>query len=480
MTLQTQQAADPADVLLDALLSRMAARTKAAGTPPNATYAHGPGGMLGQFGLPADLVNAMVLPLTGLAARMPIMLSPFTNEVFTILTGQTASSGQEPTTACGDARQPGNLKTCSQTWPFGRIVMDSQIVQADRAGELINRGEFIDQSLIGNPFGEITQLISVNPRDALRSVTKKKLLELMNDLHRDYGHLLYDANPANTAGSQGYIEFNGLDRLINNNYQDVSAQQACPAANSYIEAFDANVEADPAETVAAFTEIVRHLRYLAERTGLLPVKWVWTMRYSLFMKLTELWPCAYMTYRCRTAAPESDAQIVIDGREQERMRAEMRRGKYLLIDDEQVEVVIDDFIDETASAGVFTSGAYYVPETIAGGRRSLYWQYFNLAGPYGMQEAIGEFAPNSFKVLGGGRYWLHHKPPSNECIQVRVGYKPRIILEAPFLAARLTGLSYTARIHERSGDPNDPYYHFDGGIYQQPDPSFYPPLAEVG
>lgn len=480
MPLQTQrQQADPADVLIDALLSRMAARTKAAGTPPNATYAHGPGGALGQFGLPANIINAMVIPLQGLAARMPIMLSNFTNEVFQIMTGQTASTGSEPTTACGDGRQPGNLKFCAQTWPFGRIVMDSQIVQADRAGELINRGEFIDQSLIGNPFAELTQPLSVSPRDALRSVTKKKIMELMVALHRDYGHLLYDSNPANTAGSDGYIEFNGLDRLINDTYQDVFAQQACPAANSLIRSFNANVETSPENTVAEITEIVRHMRYLAERLHLLPVKWVWVMRYSLFMKLTELWPCAYMTYRCRTAAPNDDARVVIDGREQEKMRAAMRKGKYLLVDDEEVEVVIDDYIDETANNnGTFTSDMYYVPETINGGYRTLYWQYFNLAGPYGMQEAVGDFAPNAFKVLGGGRYWLHHKPPTNECIQIRVGYKPRVILEAPFLAGRLTDLTYAARIHEWVGDPSDPNYFRNGGVYSQPEPQFYPPLAE--
>jgi hypothetical protein len=472
-----QQQADPADVLLDALMSRLAARTKAAGTPPSGNAAHGPGGMLGQFGLPQNIVNAMVTPLVGLAARMPIKLSNLTNPVFTILTGKTASTGEEPTTACGDARRPGNLKTCSQVWPFGRIVMDSQVVQADRAGELINRGEFIDQNLIGNPFADLPQVVNVNPRDALRSITKKKLLELMHNLHADYGHLLFDGNPANTAGSEGYIEPYGLDSLITDTYQDVFASQACPAANSLIIDFNANIATDAANTVRQITEMVRHLRYRAERTYLLPVKWVLAMRYSLFMRLTEIWPCAYQTYRCTTAAPNTDALVVVDGREQETQRAAMRAGKYLLVDDQQVEVVIDDFIAETANNnGTFTSDVYYVPETINGGYQSFYWDYFNLAGPYGMQEAITDFAPGSFKVLGGGRYWLHNKPPTNECIQVRVGYKPRIILEAPFLAARMTNVTYAATIHEVTFDPSD-IYHLDGGVYSQPVPSFYSPFT---
>lgn len=469
-----QQSADPADVLLEALLSRLAA--KAAGSTPNAIPAHGPGGALGQLGLPANIINAMVLPLQGLAARMPIKLSQFTDPIITILTGQTASTGEEPTTACGDGRQPGNLKFCSQAWPFGRIVMDSQVVQADRAGELINRGEFIDQSLIGDPFAEMTKPIGVSTRDALRSTTKKKILELVTALHRDYGHLLYQGNPGNTAGSAGYIEFFGLDTLINNNYQDVFSKQSCAAANSLVRAFNANVETDAANTVAEFTELVRAQKYLAERLHLGPVKWVFAMRYSLFMKLTELWPCTYLTYRCQVSGNDS-AQVIVTGTEQNEMRNAMRSGRYLLIDDEPIEVIIDDFIEESVGAGTFTSDVYFVPLTINGGYPVLYWEYFNLAGPYGMQEAVNDFAPGQFKVLGGGRYWLHHKPPTNECIQIRMGYRPRVVLEAPFLAARLTGVTYTARIHERSGDPNDPYYFVNGGSTAMPEPYFYPPVS---
>ena len=469
---------DPTEQLLDALIARMALKMKAVSGTPSGTPAHGPGGLLGQLGMPADITNAMVNPLTGLAARMPIQLSNYISEVFTVLTAQSASTGSEPTTACADGRQPGNLQVCSQAWPYGRIVMDSQVIQADRAGELINRGEFIDQSLVGDPFAEIASPINVSARDALRSLAKKKMLELMEAIYRDYGHLIYDGNPSNTTGSSGYIEFNGLNQVINDDYQDIYTRNACPAANSLIRNFNANMETTPAAIVQLLTEIYRAQNYLATRAKLQPVQFAWVMRYSAFIKLTELWPCAYMTYRCTTAAPNSDAQVVIDGREQETMRANMRDGMYLLIDDKKVEVIIDDFVAESVASGLFTSTIYLVPLTYAGSRPALYWQYFNLAAPYGMQDVVNEFAPQgSFRILGGGRFWFHTKPPTNECMQVRIGYKPRIILETPFLAARVTNVKYTSFIHERSGFPNDPYYFAGGGAAAMPTPYLYPPLS---
>jgi hypothetical protein len=170
--------------------------------------------------------------------------------------------------------------------------------------------------------------------------------------------------------------------------------------------------------------------------------------------------------------------VVVDGREQEIARANMRDGNYLLIDDKKIEVIIDDYVEEAVGVGQFTSSVRLVPLTYAGGRPALFWEYYNLAGTYGMQDVVDDFAPTgSFKVLGGGRYWLHTKPPTNECLQIRIGYKPRLILETPFLAARLTNVKYTATIHERSGFPDDPYYFAGGGATAMPVPYLYPPIA---
>lgn len=467
------------DNAAEQLLQLLVTRIKEAGTTPSGVRSHGATGTFSNYGVNPDIINATPQIVTGLAAVLRRRLSVLTNEVFEILTGVTASTGNEPTTACADATQPGNLKVCNQTWPFGRLVKDSQVIQADRAGELLNRSEFIDYRVIGDPLGDangVPALASI--QDALRSETKRKLYELVFSLHRDYGKLLYVGNPGNTSSSTGYIEYNGLDRIINTGYRDAFSGVACPAADSIVRSFSsAIVQSNGATAVAEITETIRALRYLAERTGLSPVEHVLTMRYSLFMALTEVWPCAYLTYRCTTAAPNSDATVHVDAQEQNAMRKAMRDGMYLLVDDREIPVVIDDFITEdNPVAGQFESDIYVVPLRAAGADITFF-EDFNLAGPYGMVDAVRDMAPQGmFEVLGGGRYWLHRKPPSNECIQIRMGTKPRVICRAPFLAARLTDYRYTTRIHERSPFPGYPY-HYDGGQYVFGSPYFYPPFS---
>jgi hypothetical protein len=105
---------------------------KDAGTTPG-TRLHGPGGLLGNFGLNRDTINAMVMPM-GLAGRLRVVPSTNTNEIIPILTGLTVSTGSQNTTACADGKVVGSLKVCNQTHPFGRLSLHSQVLQVDRWG----------------------------------------------------------------------------------------------------------------------------------------------------------------------------------------------------------------------------------------------------------------------------------------------------------------------------------------------------------
>lgn len=477
--------------LTEAVLERMQdrAREKAAGTTPSSYFVHGPTGILAQPGQRADVVNAMMTPLMGLQKALPVRPSAMANEVYPILTGQTDSTGSEPTNACDDAPQPGNLKICNQTYPFGRLVMDSQVLQVDRPGLITNRSEFLDQRLIGNPFQNYPMPQDVNPGDALRTEVGKKLLELNNGFNLKHAHLVYDGNPSNTSGNTGYIEFYGLDKLINTGYQDAYTGQACAAADSVIVSFgSANITGNENAIVKDIVETYAYLDYLAERTGQKPCTWALAMRYSMFRNLSQIWPCVYMTYRC--VIQSSGSTNFVSAEMQVQMRDDMRNGvfdgrdigsPYLLIDGKPVQVIIDDAIVETVpSANTFKSDIYFVPMTYNGGRPATFWEYFNLNAPGAMGDVIQNFAPlGSFTILQNGRYWLHRKPPSNECVQVRLGTKPRLILETPFLAARLTNIVYNPLlIHERSPFPQDGtngYYFVNGGQYTFPAPTWYAP-----
>lgn len=481
------------DAFITALMSAGSSlREKAAGSTPSSMFVHGPGGILSAPGQRADVINAMILPI-GLQSELPVRLSTDNSPVFPILTGQTDSTGSEPTAACDDAPQPGNLKVCNQVWGFGRLVRDSQVLQADRPGIVNNRSEFTDMRLVGNPFTnlEVPQQIGMN--EALQTEVGKKMVELMNAWTLDFSPLLYSGNPANTAGNTGYIEYNGFDQIINDNYQDAYLAQACPAADSVIASFGSSpVEGNENEIVTDIVEIVAYLNFLAKRTGLGSLqagtfKLRLAMRYELFRILTQIWPCVYMTYRC-TFGSLTNATNFVNAEMQQRMRDDMRNGvysgndigdAYLLIDGMPIAVTIDDNITETVpAANTFMSDIYFIPTYVRGNRPATYMEYQNLQAPGAMRDVVQAWAPNDFEVIGGGKYWLHRKPPTNECVQVRLGGKPRLIMETPFLAARLTNVVYSPPLlHFRNPFPDSPYYHVDGGATNQNVPVFYPPTS---
>lgn len=470
----------------------MGLREKAAGSTPSPYFVHGPTGILSMPGQRADVMNAMILPI-GLQNKLPQRTSRDANPVFPILTGQTVTTGSEPTAACDDAPQPGELKVCNQTWTFGRLVRDSQVLQADRPGLLNNRSEFTDMRLVGNPFTNLDKPQEISTDEALRTEVGKKLVELYNSWILDFSPLLYTGNPSNTTGNTGYIEYNGFDKIINTGYQDAYIQQACPAADSVIVNFGSSpITGNENQVVTDIVEVVAYLNWLAKRTSMGNLqdgsfKLVMSMRYEMFRQLTQIWPCVYMTYRC-TFGSTTNATNFVDANMQQKMRDDMRNGvysgqdvgdAYLLVDGMPIQVVIDENITETVpAANTFMSDIYFIPLSVRGGRPVTYMEYFDLNAPGGMQETVQQWAPNQFEIIGNGRYWLHRKPPTNECVQVRLGGKPRLICETPYLAARLTNVKYSPPLlHSRSAFPGSPYYFVNGGATTQDAPHFYAPTA---
>lgn len=465
----------------DQFITELVTRLKAAGTTPSTIAAHGPGGIFSQPGQRPTVVNAMVMPVSGIEAMLPLQRSVYESEVFPVLTGITANTGTQPTTACGDGKLPGSFKVCNQVWPFGRLPFDSKVLQVDKLPHrLINRSEFVDQTLVGNPFADVAAPVVVTPQEAFRNEKARALLEMMTGARLEYAKLVYTGNPANTGSNTGYVEHYGLDSIINTGYKDAYTGVACPAADPLVKAFgNLDVAANATAVVQAITEILADRKYLAERLGFGNVRYVLAMRYSLFRKLTEIWPCAYYTYRC-TISQANNTQFV-DAAEQVRMRDAMRAGHYLLVDGREVEVAVDDAITETLPiSGTGQSDIYFIPMespafTHTGGKIT-YRQFFDMTAARDVvQGADMPYPPQTFQVVGGGRFLVYPKSPSNVCIQYGMLSRERIICEAPFLAARLTGLRYTWYQHERSPFTDDVYYHVNGGQYQFSSPYFYPP-----
>lgn len=479
---------------LELLQAQQGTRTKAVSSTPNAYYGHGNGGLFSFPGLGQPLFSAMVLPKVGLQSLLPIFPSRDTNPLYGIITGVTASAGDNPTGVCDDPPVSGLTKLCTHSFVFGRFSRMTKVYDVDRVGQITNRGEFSDFIWNGNPFSGagpnpgtpmVPGLNMGNLNDVARNEIAKALFELAVSWSRDFARVVYSGTPTNNTAGGGYKEFYGLDVLVNTGYRDAENGQACPAADSIIRDFGSKDLATNAnELVRTITNVYRNLKFLATRAGLDPVRWVISMPFSMFYEITEIWPVNYATYRATANLP-SGVQYNIDALQVEQMRNAMRgdlynyTGQYLLIDGQEVPVVLDDAITETQAGTSFTADLYFVPMTVLGSRPVTFWEYFNYDGPGGSLEFAKAFAPgDSFYTSDGGRFMWHKKPPTNFCVQMLAKTEPRLLLLTPYLAARITNISYSPVEHERSAFTDSGYF-LDGGRTDRLGwgPSYYTPTA---
>lgn len=451
---------------------------------PNTTGYHGPHGAFAYPGISRDVLNAAVMPELGLISRLPVRASTELNPLHAIITGFTAPSGSNPTAICEPCSVPGNIKMGTITTYFGKFCMSTRTVNLEAPwGAKINRGEFRDFNLLGGmtmPDGNAAAPLLPGQRgvaDALNSDAAMIEWEFMIGWTQKHGRLLYTGNRSNshvdpTTGDLTYGEPDGLDVLINTGYQDAITGVAMPATDSLIRNWSKNVAADPVGLVRELTYENRYFDSLASMSGVAPITQAFVMPRMLFYELTDIWPCAYMTYRCTLIGNTN--QRVINVADQTRMTEEMRNGNYLLIDGKKIPVIVDDAIIESGTNGTFTADIYTVPLTILGGRPVLYVEHFDYRNQY-HEEMRNLFAvANKAEASPDGRFFYVRRE-SGACASIDVFERPRYVLDAPWLAGRLLDVSYTPPIAVRSGWVGDPRF-YNGGIYEGTwSPSFYPP-----
>jgi hypothetical protein len=169
---------------------------------------------------------------------------------------------------------------------------------------------------------------------------------------------------------------------------------------------------------------------------------------------------------------------------------DMRKGEYLLIDGKEVPFIIDDCLGETfinnalPGGGLWESDIYLVPLTASGWAgdaygppgKITYLDYFDYAAPGAAQDIIEAAGWQSFaKLSTDRRYLVITEPPTRGCFQIQLWTRPRLIVRAPFLAARFTDVRYQKRYNERSPFPGNAY-NLDGGSYSLAGQAFSSPF----
>ena len=457
--------------------------TTPSGTPSN-PYVHGPGGLFGLMGLEREVIHTRLQP-KGLGGSLPLRANMDQWPQYPYISGFQDVTGSVADGVCDDPQIAGPMKTCIQTAPFGRYSFMTREMEINRVGQRINRGEFMDLTLVNDPLaksmGRAMMPNVPSEKQALAGAEQlQRFIEVGIAFQNDLGRQVYVGTTANNSAGGGYQEFNGLDLLINTGKIDALNAVLCPSLDSIVIDYNMeqvdNVNANP-NIVELLFSVFRRLRHIASRTGLEPVEWVITMRQDLFWEITDIWPCTYASYRCQVRdntgidpVPEFDTRWTTE------MRDDMRNGSYLLIDGRQIRVIVDDMIeendsdeDEDVDVACYASDIYIIPLT-ARGMAVTYWEFFDYRqGP--MQAVVDGRLTNFFWTDGGIFLW-HGKPPLNWCVQHVAKTEPRLVLRTPHIAARITDIQYCPIGHSRDTHPDDKYW-IDGGVTDRPEDFFY-------
>lgn len=427
----------------------------------------GSSGMFSVPGIAPDVINAYVRPY-GFLSRLPRFGSVNENPYFASITGFTAESGSEPATPCADAPS-GYSKGAILTAQFGRFQRDTNTIEWNKVMLQKNAGIVTDLNLRGRVLGLTDfNVAEANESQMLSVVTAMEMVTAGVNLERLLVRKLWNGTPsANNAGG-GYKEGPGLDVQIATGQKDAISGVAAPALDSFVLNFGTDLVGGAGRSIVEYVTMMEYtLRYNAEKMGLDPVTWEIAMRPEMWYALTEVWPCNYNTYRCRTDGSTSANPIVLNDAINVNMRDEMRRSNTIEINGTSYRVNTDVGITEltnTTTAGIpagqFASSIYFVPMTIAGGFPVTYLEYVDYSQG-ARDRALVQQGPVAFWTDGGMYSWAAEF--IKWCYKLSVKIEPRVVLRTPFLAGRIDRVRYQILQHLR--DPfADSSYNQDGGV----------------
>lgn len=396
---------------------------------------------------------------------VPFEKSNYTNEILEIMTGVTASGGTNATGFCGNPPVNGNLKVCQQTVTWGDFYIKTNLNAGALIGQQRNRAD-----VPGN-------IINAGPEQRNRFIPD--LMYRLDDSMSQLKHEFYLAGigmERNTelvavqgvAGTQNstytgwFTQFKGLDGWIKTGYADVSGY-LCPAADSTVVAFNANLTGTSADGsgrtfTATMIETYRGKKSLARKVGMASTVFVWLMREEQFHRAVDVIACGTDLYNC---AGTQYSETNHDGARVQDMRHEMMGGQYLLIDGVQVPVLFSEGIPNPAqSNNVYSADIYLIPVSWEG-LPLLRMEYYPMDNQY-TSEYMNNFGITSVATMNNGLF-LVGKRDTGLCLEWHLQARMRLIMETPFLAARIDDVSYSFYEPIREAMPGTSRY-VNGGV----------------
>lgn len=421
-------------------------------------------GLFSNPGVRPERYSALARP-NSMAKLLRPEASQYLNEIVEIVTGQTTGSGSNATDWCAPGALAGILKTCEQVYPFGNFKMRTRVIPLQEVGMLRNRAD-LPAMILNNPASEnplIPDMFYRFPKGQ-----DQLALEMFNlgiEIERQMENEIFNGVVGTDSGIRGWWkDMNSISNLVKTGYVDAVTGVACPAADSTVVTWGADVGAtvNSSNIVQAMTDLYYAKVALAKRVGMGGVQFAWSMREEQFRSLTEVWACQYATYRCSSS--NAGQPIVITGDQTNALRLEMQNGEYLLIDGIRVPVVFSDGIqlDQLGYTGRRTlrSDIFLLP-LMWNGRPLVRFEYANMGND--AAQALANMVYTSALFINNGMYLLT-KNEKEGCIEFSVSMKARLYLETPFLAGRIDDVIFSTSADFRTADPATTYFYRNGGV----------------
>lgn len=428
-------------------------------------YVHGPNSLFGVPGLERDVISSR-MTAQGLASLLPAFGEVTRYPLYPYITGYTAPTGEQDGEYCTDAPIAGSLKSCLQTAKFGLTKFMTREVNLAKIGSVVNAGERTDLNFVNDPLAEQMGQMFMNIQNrnlALRLGREvvARFVDIGNAFQDELSMKIY------TGTGQG-ADFLGLEGLVTENHFDAETGQNCESLASDVRDFedvDISTEVGSAAIVNELQGMYRFANHKASGMRLGPVNFAFVMHSQWFTEITDIWACAYASNRCNGA----DVAFIADG--QVELRAAMRQGSYLLIDNVQVPVIQDDYLNrEDLGGNTYSSDIYLLPLNIRNNRPSLYWEHF--AYDQGVDQALLDGRLLDVFWIDGGRYLVNRDPIVKSCVTWQAQTELRLRLETPQIAGRL--LNVAVSLDKLWYSPTPLHYPYaDGGVSSRP-PSIPP------
>jgi hypothetical protein len=430
---------------------------RATGTPDSPyTPIYGQTGLFGVCGVHPTLFNATVGPI-GVEKILTWRSSREVSPIYRALT-YIGSSGYSQDGSCGDCGTP-EFKVCHQSACFGRVCQGTFEHAIDDIGMVMNQG-VPRAALFGNITDPAGNVLLAQGQEITDAFTME-LIGAAYNLRSRLAWMNWNGDPANSAG--GYVEFPGLDRIINTGKRDELSGLLCEALDSYVRSYGNAVigAAGAPSIVATIAGAIRTVRYRIQGMNKDPeaADIFIALHPRLWDQVAAAWACEY-GLACR----DEDATTYNNALELAQMRDDFMSNLYLTVDGRRYPVVLDNVM--ASSVGYLGDDTIYCGE-IAILTRSLEGETI-LWGEYqNIEETASQvlawfrsmFGTQPWAVTDGGRFFYAYDVEGGLCFDAKVLAKTRILCTMPQLQARITNVCALPL-------GTYPDYTGSGGIYE--------------